>query len=257
MTPARRLATSTASMLAIAWLCSCGPKGPREADPAPAFAIAAPVVPEGSLAATDVVRFGGGQREFGVLGDDGQIDARVVIRTQDTDRFNAVIAVSDGDARAEYLAVDESGAIVLTAVIEYDDQAISLFQPPLTIMPATLRAGESHESSAAMRVVHLDKPEQTRESGRARRTITCAGRQRITTPGGEVDAIRLDIEFTADLRLADAAETTTMWVLPAFGVLAEESSETVKVLGAFGSTTRRTIVLLEPPPGVSVMPAPR
>src|SRR5262249_36510523 len=95
---------------------------------------------------------------------------------------------------------------------------------------------------------------QQRESGKAVRTMKYVSDQAIRIPSGQFQAKRVEVHFTADLKLAKADEQTTLWVVTGLGVVAEQSIEEVKVLGLTNKKTSRTLVLASPS-GLSAEPA--
>lgn len=159
-----------------------------------------------------------------------------------TTEHGASIAVTEDDRRVEFLIRTDDGSIALTAVIDRAENALTLFEPPLTVMPPSLKPGETFESKAAMRVVALDDPTRQRERGTARRIIVNAADASIRVNSRTIAAARIDVHFTADLRFADADERTTMYAAPDSGVWAIRSAEVVTILGAFPKTTRRALV---------------
>jgi hypothetical protein len=196
----------------------------------------------GSVLASDAFPASPTSIEFKVLDDDGVPTGTVLLRTEDSDLHHAKLARSEGETRTEYLRIAEDGSLVSTAVLDRREQAISQFNPPLLLMPAEIPAGDQRRGEAAMRVMDSENSSKLRETGKAWRTIVYAADQRIRTPLGEFVAKRLEIEFKADLRLAEAHEQTTLFIVPEIGLIAQQSRETVKVLGAFSDTKRRTIV---------------
>jgi hypothetical protein len=109
------------------------------------------------------------------------------------------------------------------------------------VMPAVLPAQQPSTAHADMRVVDTENEKKVREEGRATRTITYVADQRIRTAHGEFDTKRIELHFRADLNLADVDELTVLFVVPGRGIVAEQSTETVKVLG-FGRPKKRTLI---------------
>jgi len=184
---------------------------------------------------------------FTVLDEQGQPAGELRMTRQATTEHGATVSISEDDgARVQFLSRDEQGRIVLHAVIERDDNALTLFNPPLVVAPPTLAPGQVFSSEAAMRVVALDNPRKQRERGTARRTIAYLGDAVVRTPLGERRVAKIEAHFTADLRLADADDLTTMYIAldqaGPTGLLAEEQREKIVILGAFPRTSRRTIV---------------
>ena len=69
----------------------------------------------------------------------------------------------------------------------------------------------------------------------------------IRTPLGEFLTKRVVVEFVADLRLADARTTSTLYVVEGLGVVAERREEELKIFGAIGRPRRRTFLLASSP----------
>ena len=173
-------------------------------------------------------------------------DTAIVRAQSPSDRFGAGWAVHEGDLRAQFYSVGEAGDIVLHAVIEHADRAISLFDPPLLSMPASLEPGVPQTAEAAMRVVHRDNPRRERERGRAEQTIEYAADCRIRIGEAEFDVARIELIFEADLRLADVRRVASMFIGPGRGLIAEESEQTTRILG-IASTTENRLIVLAPP----------
>ena len=91
-------------------------------------------------------------------------------------------------------------------------------------------------------VVDVRNTRRRLESGTARLSVAYTGDQRINTPRGEYLAHRIDVEFTADLRLVDVIDRTTYFVVPEVGVVAEERDEKITMVG-IPRRTRRSLVL--------------
>jgi hypothetical protein len=79
------------------------------------------------------------------------------------------------------------------------------------------------------------------------RSVEYVGNALLKTPIGEIECAQLRITFTADLRMADAVTTTTLYIAPDYGVVAEQWSEVVKVFGALSSEKGEVTVLASEP----------
>ncbi len=186
---------------------------------------------------------GPGESRFALLNKRGEVESTEVIQREATSDHRADFSVADGERRLEFLARDDSNNIVLTAVIDHADRALTLFDPPLPIAPSMLAPGKTFESEAAMRVVDVNKPQKQRERGTAKRTLTYLDDAVIRIPGGREERVaRLEIHFTADLRLADADEQTMLYVSREKGLIASDSRERVTILGAFPRETHRMLI---------------
>ncbi len=195
-----------------------------------------------SVRATDIYPPDAPDRRFAIL-DDGEITFHIA----PTNEHGASLALAEGDERTAFISTDSQGNIVMHAVFEADDNAISLFDPPLVIAFNEMIRGREYVSESRMRVVDATNLRTQKESGKARRTITYVDDQRIAIPAGEFLTKRLTITFDADLKLANAHESTTIWVAADSegGIVARQSEEQIKVLGLGGGKHSRTIVALD------------
>ena len=190
-----------------------------------------------------------GEWVYQIIDDEGEATGQVVYTVSPTDRFDALVSLVKGGDRTEFWALNEAGDIVMPATIEHAKNALTIFDPPLLIAPRSLAPGEPFESSAEMRVLDSRNPKRKRESGRATRTIEYVDDQKIRTPLGEFIAKRVVVSFKADLRFADADKEGTYWVVPGVGLVAQELSEEIRVLGLVSERTAIRLVLSEMPAG--------
>jgi hypothetical protein len=211
-----------------------------------AFAILEQSPAQGSIRADEVFAAEHSVSPFAVVNQEGRIVDHFEVGRAESSKFDATFSRDQGIARTEFLRFNDNGDLVVTAIIDHKENAISHFDPPLLVMPAELFADQSRKHEVAMRVVDANDPKKVRESGRASRTITYIANQRVRTHDGDFDAKRIESRFQADLKLADVDELTVMFVRPGAGIIAEQSTEQVKILGAFGNTTKRTIVRVKP-----------
>ncbi len=158
-----------------------------------------------------------------------------------TDRHGASWATSEGETRVDYWASDGAGNVQLKAVLDVEDGTVSHFDPPLTV-PADLAPGIPHREQVAMRVVDARKPKKQKAAGTATRTLEYVDNQRIRIDGRDVVAQRLVSHLKCDLGMATAEISTTYFIVPGIGLVAEQSKEEIRVLGVFGRSNNRTIV---------------
>lgn len=171
----------------------------------------------------------------------------IVLRRAHDEEYDAMFSDNEDDRRIQYWVVDKDGSLLLAAVVEHDEQAVSIFDPPLMIAPAQLAAGESHTAESKMRVVDSKNPRHQRERGTGVNTIEYVGDERVETPLGNLIAKRLKTRFEAKLGLATAVHENTIWVVADIGVIAEESTQQITALGLFNKSSNRRIVLIETP----------
>jgi len=184
----------------------------------------------------------------------GDKDGAIVRReTAETDRFGAdwvtvETLLDDGEVvrATRYWSFTDDHAVVLHASIDHDDNAISLFKPPLIIAYPKLRPGDSMQQETRIRVVAADDPSRNKERGSVTQTTTFAGSSILRTSLGKITARRIIIEFQADMSMADATERTVMYVSDEHGIVAERRSRSVKILGMQGSEHHETLVLAAP-----------
>lgn len=179
-------------------------------------------------------------------------------RREETDLYHATwLETHDGDRR-EYWSRDDQGNLVMTAVAEPRDQAISFFDPPLVIAYKTLGPGESRRQQVTMRVMDLRRPERMKDQGLATRTVEYVDDRLIQTPLGTMPTRRVEISFRADLRLARAENSTTVLVYPTFGIVVERREDTVTLLGIRLRHREQTLALVRMPEerGAGAPPTP-
>ncbi len=222
--------------------CSSAPQSKNNASAMSPFAVTATTPATRAIEAPALFPLEVGEEKFTVLDQDGEAEEAIVIRRESTSEHAASIASSEGERRTEFLKRNDDGSIALTAAIDRKENALTIFEPPLTICPSTLLPNQPFSSESAMRVVALDNPRKQREKGVARRTISYTGDATIRTPRGEEPAAQIEIHFEADLRFADADERTTLFVSHSRGLVVQESTEKVTILGAFPREIMRTLV---------------
>lgn len=149
-----------------------------------------------------------------------------------------------GDRRTYFLASNADGAAVMTGTTAHEDRATTLFEPPLGVAPATLTQGRPFDARSAMRVMDEHDLRTLRHRGRCERRIVLETSERIRTPMGEFDALRLRVEFSATLALATASDVVVLHVVPGLGVVAEEREEKITAIG-FVNRSRRNVLVRE------------
>lgn len=201
--------------------------------------------PTGSVTAAELHVLHDGNWTYHVIEGDGA-GSTITHERRKATRFNAQWSDFEQPSRTQFWQEDSDGTIRMTATIAHSDKAISLFEPPLILAYADLPAGEKRETETPMRVVAESNLKTQRESGTASRTIEYTALIKLRTPLGEFTAKRVEVRFLADLKFADAEKTTTMYVVPELGVIAEERSETITILLA-QRKSRQTLVLIAGP----------
>jgi hypothetical protein len=246
MSRGRLRSLGPATALSAAWLlagCASPPSSEGPAEPAP-FAVLESRPPAAPLEGDDLYPFRAGDRVQQIVGGE-DAGLRIVFSGAPCDRLDAEYALVIGEERTEYWAHDDAGNIVMPAVIDHEQQALTRFDPPLLIAGRRMVAGEPETIEVGMRVLDARDPRRQRERGTATRTIEYVGDERVRTPLGQFTAQRVEIRFRADLTFARAVETTTCWVVPGVGVVAVREEEEVRILGLLGERKHRLLVLIE------------
>ena len=192
--------------------------------------------------ARDIYPLVSGEWSFAVTSGTG-VGKHVAHRRQPTERFAARWINAEDGRRTEFWRLDKNENIVMPALIDHQEGAITFFNPPLVVAYRDLPAGVPKHQEVAMRVVDLANPVRERETGRARRTIEYVDDQMLKTPLGQFATKRLVVDFTADLRLAEAQTSSTLYVVTGLGSVVIEQVEVIKVLGIPTRRRGRTLVL--------------
>ncbi len=179
------------------------------------------------------------------LGDD--VGQSIERSREPTDEYDAAWVETEDNGRREYWAHDDDGNLVLTAVVEPADRAITFFKPPMIIVYAELAPDGPREQKVNMRVMDLARPKRMKHHGVATRTVQYMDDQLIRTPLGTMPAKRIEITFRADLGLARAENATTLLVYPPFGVVVERREDRVIFMGLPLRHRDQTLVLRRMP----------
>ena len=168
-------------------------------------------------------------------------------RREETELYDATWLETQDGQRREYWSRDDEGNLVMTAVAEPRDQAISFFDPPMVVAYNTLGPGESRQQQVKMRVMDLRRPERMKQQGLATRTVEYVDDRLIRTPLGTMPVKRMEISFRADLGVARAENSTTLLVYPTFGIVVERREDTVSVVGMQFRHREQTLALVRMP----------
>jgi len=156
------------------------------------------------------------------------------------------------ESRFLSLARATDGAILL--VTSSEGGRTTHFDPPLIFMPASLEPGQQFEHSTTARVVGENGREQT--SGRATRHVTYSGDAEAVDSGESGEAATASLlarpgpfrvvsaRLDMDLFPARVVTTTTYWVNAA-GIVREQQTTAVTVLGLPYQTRRHDVILVE------------
>lgn len=177
-------------------------------------------------------------------GDDA--GTTVARRRAETSLHGAAWGDLEEGRRHELWALDEGGNLVMPAVIEHRDDALTLFRPPMIIAYDRLGPGERREQEVAMRVVDAGDPRRARDGGTAVRSIEYVGDVRLRIDSEVWDARHLEIRFEADLAMATARNAARLYVVDGLGPVVEEHDDSVTLLGVRVRGGRQTLVIKRP-----------
>ena len=208
----------------------------------PPFDVISTHAPSEALGAEILCPLAETQWIYRIDASDGQ-DRQIIYRRLRTERYKAAWVTHQGDERSEFWRLDESGNVVMPAVISQTDRAISLFKPPLIVAYNELAPGELRKQVVAMRVVDARNPTRQRETGTATQTIEYVDDQLIRTPIGEILTRRVIVNFKADLQFADAQTSSVLYVNDALGIVVQERLQLISVLGLSARRHAQTLLL--------------
>ena len=141
------------------------------------------------------------------------------------------------------------GTLVLREVTTHTERSASVFADGLPFACRTLRPDAALEGESPMRVYTLPA-RRPRGKGSASRSLRLAGEATVSIGRDRFDASVVDLVFDVDLDVAKAHVTSRLFVVPGRGVVAEQRTEELRVLGIFPRTTVEHTVLtrIEPSP---------
>lgn len=165
---------------------------------------------------------------------------------------------TDTPIESRYLSLARAADGSILLVSSAEGGRTTHFDPPLIFMPASLTPGQEFENATSARVVGENGREQT--SGRATRRITYVGdaaslgdsaeAQAATgvagTPSAFADQHLRVVSASLDMDLfpARVITTTTYWV-GAEGILREQQTTRITVLGVPYQTRRHDVILTQ------------
>ena len=240
------------AIVRLGWLCivplSCA--APRElALPAPAKIFEVLTAPSTAFPvdSSDLIAPFDAQWTWQLVDANGRAIKDPAIQTlaSSTALYGATWMVPMIDGDREFLSQGKDDEISLVAVEAPHDQAISYFTPPLILAPSQMHLEDLFASSSSMRVDWMDGRGE-RDRGIGERTARVVRGERIRTPLGEFETMRVETKFEATLRFAKAQRTNTLWVAAGIGVIAEEWRGRVTVMGIPISNDVGTAVRISP-----------
>lgn len=150
------------------------------------------------------------------------------------------------------MAIAANGAVSMEEQTDAKDGATTLFEPALLLAPPTLGLGDEAPADSTLTIVRGKTHD--RNGGRARRTARIMGIDRVRTPLGEFDAVRVETAFALKAPYASLRKDATVWVRPGTGPIATFIDERVLVMGVIPRDRREALVRM--PPGTAVTATP-
>lgn len=127
------------------------------------------------------------------------------------------------------LARTADGGVALERQEDASDGAVLVFTGPLLLAPAELAPGDEPNSTSG--VITERGTARDNDGGRAQRSLRIASVDRVRTPLGEFEAVRVDAALTMKVPFASLRRETSTWVRPGTGPVAVRSDERVLVMG--------------------------
>lgn len=169
----------------------------------------------------------------GVEGDDGSL-AITTDASGDTQTTTRLVDAGDAKPGERVLlqTILDDGSIATRREVNKPEGVVIVFDPPLVVLPASVRAGTPFTQSVSMKVHPIKDESRTRAEGTATQEIRFLGRERLTLPGGRtVDTLKLGGTFSADLGPTSVVNESEEWYSEGLGLVAERREERTKVLG--------------------------
>lgn len=143
------------------------------------------------------------------------------------------------------LARGEDGSVTLERQRDAADGAVLVFTAPLVLAPARIAPGE--EPSCASGVITERDAARDNDGGRAQRSMRIASVDRVRTPLGEFEAVRVDATLSMKVPFASLRRESSTWVRRGTGPVAVRSDERVLVMGVVPRNRSETRVRLAAP----------
>jgi hypothetical protein len=220
--------------------------GCSKATKGPGFDVLSTVPAAGPVDAEAIYPYVGGEWVYLVTVGDGAGGQSVHSR-EATERYRAAWVDHQAGRRSEYWRPDDAGNLVMPAVVDHDDRAVTFFEPPLILAYRRLEPGRQYEQTFSMRVMDARRPERQRDLGTGTQTIEYADDQVLKTPLGRIATRRVMVRFTAELKMARAETTTSLYVVPGVGAAVIDRREAVRLLGVPIRDRNQTLLLMSSP----------
>jgi len=148
------------------------------------------------------------------------------------------------------MLIDADGSLTMARVVDRPHSVITVFDPPVLVIPARINSGATVRQDCRVTVYELKDPKRVKTRGDAAVEARYNG-----VEAGSPDKLRV-LTTTLDLNLtaARSRRTTTRWFHPDHGLLRERFEEQVRVLGVIIESSGQTMEVAPLPPGAEPHP---
>lgn len=172
---------------------------------------------------------GGGAARAAGNGGEGDAEATRPVRLKRVDddpEFPFRLHTANG--RIEHIGLDKDGSLLIGAVEDLEHDALTRYDPALPRLPADLKQDEPMRFKAKLTVLDRNDTDRERDRGSCEQAITYEADQRVITPAGRFNCLRIRTEYKAELTLATVNQNTRDWYAPRVGLVAREHEERVR-----------------------------
>lgn len=236
-----RTAIVAAVAAATALLAGCAATPPTDSAPAFEVLAARPPRPDEALRAADCEPLRARKERWAIVEATGADDPSTGTIEVSFETDGGRVVRRD-PAGTRVLVRTADGGVALAEQFDASDGSTVRFTPPLALAPARLAPGDAPSAEAE---AHTGKAgADDRDPGRAQRSIRIGAAERVRTPLGDFDALRVDATFSLKVPFASMRRETSAWVVPGLGPVAVRSDERILVMGIVPRNRSETRVLL-------------
>lgn len=145
-----------------------------------------------------------------------------------------------------HLRKADDGTVLITAIDLPERNQRIVYDPPVPLLPATVKAGQTYDAQSDVEIRNLQTGE-VQHSGPADHHIDLLRRTQFDLPQGKTEGYLLEVSQRIDLSVADLELKLVTGLVPQQGAVYRDLQYTVETLGLFGDTTSRTAIITKPP----------
>lgn len=198
---------------------------------------------EAPLHAKDAYPSEAATTSFAVMTEDGDASGEITVSIEpdsESQRWRLVYQRSGDESpfREDVLSMTDDGAVMIETT-DFERDALTVYDPPLTLMPSVLAPGEPFEQTVDMVVHPANDRESVKRRGSGTQTLELVGAQSVRTSSGRVDAMHVRSRFEAELAPARVVNDTERWYASdqsSVGFVAERYDETLFIFGVESSS---------------------